>query len=244
MPVSIHLRGPGLAVGRVARVAALVADLHHADALSAYRADTGQAPPRGELRLRDPTPGPDVVALCESLGPRRAAVRRGASRPRPPSRFDPSGLVRLARSACRRHVGRRPRSVAHRRGRRRLRGPGAQRPVAGRHRGPCGRRPCPRRVRLTDGASRPRAPRRGARTSSIRAPAARRPQCGPSPSSGRHCCGPTCSLTAAVALGADGLDLVEGLAGYEALVVTADGALATTSGLGRRGQRAVLDMSG
>ena len=50
--------------------------------------------------------------------------------------------------------------------------------------------------------------------------------------------------TAAFVRGRDGLDLVEGLAGYEALVVTADGALATTSGLGRADQPSMLDMSG
>ena len=48
---------------------------------------------------------------------------------------------------------------------------------------------------------------------------------------------------------AAGLDLVEGLAGYEALVVAGDGAVTTTSGLTAASrspapQRSTVDMSG
>ena len=50
--------------------------------------------------------------------------------------------------------------------------------------------------------------------------------------------------TAAFVRGPAGLGLVEGLAGYEALVVARDGSLTTTSGLAAPAQASTGDMSG
>jgi thiamine biosynthesis lipoprotein len=101
LPISIHVRGDELASGRVKRqVAAVFADLRHADAVfSTYRDDSEVSRwERGELTLdaADDTLA-EVLALCEQARDRTGGWFDPHGLPDPRTgvpRYDPSGLVK------------------------------------------------------------------------------------------------------------------------------------------------------
>jgi thiamine biosynthesis lipoprotein len=251
MPVSVHLRGPGSRSDEAeSRVQAVYDELRAVDALfSTYRPDSQVSLiDRGELAVEGAHPlVHDVLALCETA----RAVTGGtfdAWRPSHGRRaFDPTGLVKgwaVQRAAEHLSAGLGC-DVSINAG-----GDVALQP---------GRHPQPWRVGIED----PAEPSRVLAVVPV--------VCGGIATSGnarrgRHIVDPRDGsaadavgsvtvvgpsllwadvlATAAFVRGRGGLDLVEGLAGYEALVVTRDGDLATTSGLGPADQPSMLDMSG
>ena len=261
MPVSIHLRGRGSRSAEAeSRVQAAYDELRAVDVLfSPYLWDSEVSRiDRGELRVEDAHPlVAEVVALCET-----ASVLTGGSfdafylagEALPGRRgFDPTGLVKgwAVQRAAEHLAAGLGCDVSVNAG-----GDVAVRPGAD---------PLPWRIGIEDPADRARVlavlplTRGGVATSGT----ARR---------GRHLVDPASGCTVADALSVtvvgssllwadvlataafvrgpvDGLAMVEGLTGYEALVVAGDGSLTTTSGLtGAAGpppsQRSMGDMSG
>jgi thiamine biosynthesis lipoprotein len=243
MPVSIHLRGRGSRTAEAeSRVQAAYDELRAVDVLfSPYLWDSEVSRiDRGELRVKDAHPlVAEVVALCET-----ASVLTGGSfdafylagRAEPGRRgFDPTGLVKgwaVQRAAEHLATGLGC-DVSVNAG-----GDVAVRPGAD---------PLPWRIGIEDPADPARVlavlplTRGGVATSGT----ARRGAHLVDPSNGRPVAdalsvtvvGPSLLWADVLATAAfvrgpvDGLDLVEGLTGYEALVVAGDGALTTTSGL-------------
>ena len=261
MPVSIHLRGPGSrSAAAESRVQAAYDELRAVDVLfSPYRWDSEVSRiDRGELRFEDAHPlVAEVVALCETAGVltggsfdafylagRAAPGRRG---------FDPTGLVKgwAVQRAAEHLAAGLGCDVSVNAG-----GDVAVRPGAD---------PLPWRIGIEDPADPARVlavlplHRGGIATSGT----SRRGRHLVDPGSGRAVTdalsmtvvGPSLLWADVLATAAfvrgpvDGLAMVEGLIGYEALVVAGDGALTTTSGLtGAAGpatpQRPMGDMSG
>jgi thiamine biosynthesis lipoprotein len=261
MPVSIHLRGRESRTAEAdSRVQAAYDELRAVDVLfSPYRPDSEVSRiDRGELRVEDAHPlVADVVALCETAavltgGSFDAFYRSGSALPGRRG-FDPTGLVKgwavqrvaehlAAGLGC---------DVSVNAG-----GDVAVRPGAD---------PLAWRIGIEDPADPARVlavlplTRGGVATSGT----ARRGRHLVDPGSGRPVSdamsvtvvGPTLLWADVLATAAfvrgptDGLAMVEGLTGYEALVVAGDGSLTTTSGLtGAAGsplaQRSMGDMSG
>jgi thiamine biosynthesis lipoprotein len=243
MPVSIHLRGRGSRTAEAeSRVQAAYDELRAVDVLfSPYLWDSEVSRiDRGELRVEDAHPlVAEVVALCKT-----ASVLTGGSfdafylagRAEPGRRgFDPTGLVKgwaVQRAAEHLATGLGC-DVSVNAG-----GDVAVRPGAD---------PLPWRIGIENPADPARVlavlplTRGGVATSGT----ARRGAHLVDPSNGRPVAdapsvtvvGPSLLWADVLATAAfvrgpvDGLDLVEGLTGYEALVVAGDGALTTTSGL-------------
>ena len=261
MPVSIHLRGPGSRSAEAeSRVQAAYDELRAVDVLfSPYLWDSDVSRiDRGELRVEDAHPlVAEVVALCETAGVLTAGsfdAFYGAGAAAPGQRgFDPSGLVKgwAVQRAAEHLAAGLGCDVSVNAG-----GDIAVRPGAD---------PLPWRIGIEDPADPARVlavlplQRGGIATSGT----ARRGRHLVDPDSGRAVTdalsvtvvGPSLLWADVLATAAfvrgpvDGLAMVEGLTGYEALVVAGDGALTTTSGLtGAAGpaapQRPIGDMSG
>jgi thiamine biosynthesis lipoprotein len=261
MPVSIHLRGPGSRGAEAeSRVQAAYDELRAVDVLfSPYLWDSEVSRiDRGELRVEDAHPlVAEVVTLCET-----AAVLTGGSFDAfylagvaAPGRrgFDPTGLVKgwAVQRAAEHLAAGLGCDVSVNAG-----GDIAVRP---------GKDPLPWRIGIEDPTDPARVlavlplQRGGIATSGT----ARRGRHLVDPSSGRPATdalsvtvvGPSLLWADVLATAAfvrgpvDGLAMVEGLTGYEALVVAGDGALTTTSGLTGAAspatpQRPMGDMSG
>jgi len=261
MPVSIHLRGRGSRTPEAeSRVQAAYDELRAVDVLfSPYRPDSEVSRiDRGELRVEDAHPlVAEVVALCQT-----ASVLTGGSfdafylaEEALPGRrgFDPTGLVKgwAVQRAAEHLAAGLGCDVSVNAG-----GDVAVRPGAD---------PLPWRIGIEDPADPARVlavlplTRGGVATSGT----ARRGRHLVDPASGRPVAealsvtvvGPSLLWADVLATAAfvrgpvDGLAMVEGLTGYEALVVAGDGSLTTTSGLTRAAgpppcQRSMGDMSG
>jgi thiamine biosynthesis lipoprotein len=261
MPVSIHLRGRGSRTEHAdSRVQAAYDELRAVDVLFSPYLWGSQVSriDRGELRVEDAHPlVAEVVALCETAsvltdGSFDAFYRAGTAAPGRRG-FDPTGLVKgwAVQRAAEHLAAGLGCDVSVNAG-----GDIAVRPGAD---------PLPWRIGIEDPADPARVlavlplTRGGVATSGT----ARRGHHLVDPRSGRPVAeamsvtvvGPSLLWADVLATAAfvrgpvDGLALVEGLTGYEALVVAGDGALTTTSGLTEAAspsaaQRPIGDMSG